>query len=175
MDRKVPRLLLRLSGGSVALLLALAPASARHSQDKDPDLERVGQIASQPVRDVGLARSHIPEPLQDAAADPYAAPARKDCAWLNWELAQLNEALGPDFDDSETGNDDKVGRIAFAGGEMLVNSLIPFRGLVREISGAAPAERRKAAAISAGVARRGYLRGLAAARRCARPLVTASK
>jgi hypothetical protein len=37
---------------------------------------------------------------------------------------------------------------------------------VREISGAAPAERRLQAAVTAGVARRGYLRGQAAAKGC---------
>ncbi len=41
-----------------------------------------------------------------------------------------------------------------------MNSLIPFRGLVREVSGAGPAERRLNAAIDAGIARRGFLRGL---------------
>ncbi len=40
------------------------------------------------------------------------------------------------------------------------------RGLVREVSGAAPAERRKNAAIDAGYARRGYLRGVYETRRC---------
>ena len=49
---------------------------------------------------------------------------------------------------------------------MIVNSLIPFRGLVREVTGAAPAERRLQAAIGAGLARRGYLRGLAETRHC---------
>ena len=51
-------------------------------------------------------------------------------------------------------------------GKTIVNSLIPFRGLVREISGAAPAERRLQAAVAAGIARRGYLRGLAGATKC---------
>ena len=48
----------------------------------------------------------------------------------------------------------------------MVNSLIPFRGIVREVSGAAPAERRLAAAIDAGFARRGFLRGVLSARGC---------
>ena len=56
--------------------------------------------------------------------------------------------------------------LAEAGGKTIVNTIIPFRGLVREISGAAPAERRLAAAIDAGFARRGFLRGTALARRC---------
>ena len=51
-------------------------------------------------------------------------------------------------------------------GRTVVNSLIPFRGLVREISGAAPAERRLNAAIQASFARRGFLRGVATGRGC---------
>jgi len=51
----------------------------------------------------------------------------------------------------------------------VVNSLIPLRGLVREVSGAAPADRRLEAAIDAGLARRGYLRGLAVSRGCRLP------
>ena len=63
-------------------------------------------------------------------------------------------------------NENRVGKITEAVGRSVVNSLIPFRGLVREISGAAPAERRLQAAVTAGIARRGYLRGLAGARSC---------
>jgi CheY-like chemotaxis protein len=52
---------------------------------------------------------------------------------------------------------------------MLIDTTLPEMenlGLVREISGAAPAERRLQAAVTAGIARRGYLRGLAGARSC---------
>ena len=50
----------------------------------------------------------------------------------------------------------------------MVNSIIPFRGIVRELTGAAAAQRRYADAIDAGYARRGFLRGLQTARRCRR-------
>ncbi|MEE3154506.1 MAG: hypothetical protein VX309_03150, partial [Pseudomonadota bacterium] len=53
-----------------------------------------------------------------------------------------------------------------AGGKTIVNSIIPFRGLVREITGAAPAQRRLNTAIDAGFARRGFLRGAAISRGC---------
>lgn len=135
--------------------------------DEEKKLEKAGNIATQPVRDVGLNNASIPRALQEALAAPYMPPKREDCRWLNWELARLNQALGPDFDVDGKPREDKVEQIAFAGGEMLVNSIIPFRGLVREISGAGPADRRKAAAVNAGLARRGYMRGLAQAKGCA--------
>ena len=66
--------------------------------------------------------------------------------------------------DQATGR--STGRLAEAGGKAVVNSIIPFRGLVREVSGAAPAQRQLNAAIDAGLARRGYLRGVARGRNC---------
>ncbi|MGF7169799.1 hypothetical protein FHS91_001468 [Sphingobium xanthum] len=107
--------------------------------DEERRIETAGDIAVQPVRDVGLTSSGIHPALRDAVVAPYKVPKRMDCRWLNWELARLNQALGPDFDIEDKPQEDKVERLAFAGGEMVVNSLIPFRGLVREISGAAPA------------------------------------
>jgi hypothetical protein len=143
----------------------------RSGEEKDKTLEKAGDVATQPVRDVGITKSKIPPVLQQAVTAPYAPPRRKSCASLRNELTLLNEALGPDFDENRKKNEDKAEQLALAGGEMVVNSLIPFRGLVREISGAAPADRRKAVAINAGIARRGFIRGLAMARGC--PVIAA--
>lgn len=151
---------------------SLPPVADQTTAD-DPDvadndqLERAGHIASQPVRDVGFNKTKIPLVLQEAVSGPYATPKREDCRWISYELARLDQALGPDFDVEGKSKEDKIEQIAFAGGEMVVNSLLPFRGLVREISGAAPADRRKSAAVNAGLARRGYMRGLAQAKGCA--------
>lgn len=141
-------------------------ASAAPEEKRDGTMDKAGEIATQPVRDIGISKKEIPEVLVKAADNPYAAPPSRRCTALRTEYAALNDALGPDFDADTEKNENRAGRIAAAGGEMLVNSLIPFRGLVREISGAASADRQRAAAIQAGLARRGYLRGLANARRC---------
>lgn len=141
-------------------------AGAPVEEKRDGTMDKAGEIASQPVRDIGISKKEIPEVLVKAAENPYAAPPSRRCAALRTNYAALNEALGPDFDANAEKNENRAGRIAAAGGEMLVNSLIPFRGLVREISGAASADRQRNAAIQAGLARRGYLRGLANARRC---------
>lgn len=133
---------------------------------RDDTMDKAGEIATQPVRDIGIAKMEIPEVLAKATDNPYAMPPSRRCTGLRADYAALNEALGPDFDADVEKNENKAGKIAAAGGEMLVNSLIPFRGLVREISGAASADRRRNAAIQAGLARRGYLRGLAVARKC---------
>ena len=149
---------------------ALLPGAAALAQS-DPDdktLDRAGKIASQPVRDVGLAKNKIPVILLDAVEKPYGLASTR-CPRLVTELASLDEALGPDFDAPPRGEDDKVTRIAEAGGQAVVNSLIPFRGLVREVTGAASADRQYRAAVNAGIARRGFLRGVARMRGCKLP------
>ncbi|MEN2785178.1 hypothetical protein ACFOKI_13860 [Sphingomonas qilianensis] len=145
--------------------LALAFSVTAHAQDaqKDDTVDVAGRIASQPVRDVGIAKTKIPPVLQRANENTYAP--LKSCTQLSAGITELNGALGPDFGSGESA---KRAGIAELGGSAVVNSLIPFRGVVREVSGAAGAQRRLEQAISAGHARRGYLRGLQSARGCRR-------
>ncbi|MCC4253345.1 MAG: hypothetical protein VX205_11450 [Pseudomonadota bacterium] len=150
----------------MATLLLSGTAMAQDKAKKDDTLDKAGTIASQPARDIGLDKDEIPPVLTKAVDNPYAAPASRSCKGLNRELGALNAALGEDFTASKEANEDRTGKIAEAIGKTVVNSLIPFRGLVREISGAAPAERRLQAAATAGIARRGYMRGLASAKGC---------
>jgi len=128
--------------------------------------KRAGEIATQPVRDVGAQKIDIPLPIQQAAAAPYSLKGLRTCAQLNRAIFELNDVLGPDYDGAVAVHENKAGKLAEAGGKTIVNTIIPFRGLVREISGAAPAERRLNADIRAGFARRGFLRGVATARKC---------
>jgi hypothetical protein len=125
-----------------------------------------GEIASQPARDLGARKMTIPVPIQQAAASPYSLAGLRTCAQLNQAIFELNEVLGPDYAGSVTVHENKAGKLAAAGGKTIVNTIIPFRGLVREVSGAAPAERRLDADIKAAFARRGFLRGIATARKC---------
>ena len=72
--------------------------------------------------------------MVEAVEEPYRLASTR-CRSLTSELAGLDEVLGPDFDAPPRDEDDKATRIAEAGGQMVVNSLIPFRGLVREVTG----------------------------------------
>jgi hypothetical protein len=154
--------------GTATLFLALAvPALAQEKPEKKDDtLNKAGQIATQPVRDIGLDKDKIPEVLQRAVEYPYVPPASRTCKALNADMTELNGALGADFVADRQENENRTGKIAEAVGKTIVNTLIPFRGLVREVSGAAPAERRLEAAVAAGIARRGYLRGMAVEKGC---------
>lgn len=152
---------------AIALLLAGTAGQAQDQPQTPPEkhstAKDAGEIVSQPVRDVGLAKTRIPPLLEEVSEDPYGMYGAATCAQISRSIANLTGVLGPDF---STAPVQKKGNVAKAGGAALVNSLIPFRGLVREVSGAAPAERRLNAAIDAGYARRGFLRGLKRARGC---------
>lgn len=155
--------------GLIAGLSMLATPAHAQEQRKPSTIDRAGKIATQPVRDVGLDKDEIPPVLVKAVENPYATPPSRSCAGLRASLSELNVVLGDDFTVGTKENENRTGKIAEAVGRTVVNSLIPFRGLIREISGAAPAERRLQAAVTAGIARRGYLRGMAAAKKCKPP------
>jgi hypothetical protein len=151
---------------AAGMLLPFLLSGAALTQKKPTTLDKAGNIVRQPARDVGIEKEKIPEVLQAAVEDPYAPLPSHSCRRLNIAVGELNAVLGEDFTVGAKTNEDRAGKIAEAVGRSIVNSLIPFRGLVREISGAGPAERRLQAAVTAGVARRGYLRGLASAKAC---------
>jgi hypothetical protein len=137
------------------------------TQDKaDTTGKRAGEIVSQPVRDVGLEKLKIPPAVEQAARAPYSSAGVGNCTQIRRALDELNDALGSDYDGGVIVRESKVGKLAEEGGQSIVNTLVPFRGLVREISGAAPAQRRLDAYVRAAFARRGFLHGLAAARKC---------
>jgi hypothetical protein len=62
------------------------------------------------------------------------------------------------------------GRVA----QSVVGSLIPFRGVIREISGANAHDRALREAVIAGVARRSFLKGIGQARGCRYPARSAT-
>ncbi len=118
------------------------------------------EIGTQPVRDVGVMKREIPPILIRAQQDPYSLRGLRTCKQLAGEVSDLNAVLGPDYVVGNEFKENRAGKLAEAGGKTVINSIIPFRSLVREVTGAAPADRRMNAAIDAGMARRGFLRGV---------------
>lgn len=146
-----------------AALAALPVLAAAQEQPQKPsDIDKAGKIVSQPARDIGAVKTRIPPPLEEASTDPYATEGLATCPALAARIDELDGVLGPDFGEGERNKTS----LAELGGRAVVNSLIPFRGIVREVSGAAAADRRLEAAVEAGLARRGFLRGLYLARNC---------
>jgi hypothetical protein len=141
----------------------LAVPAAAQQADRSP----VEDIASQPLRDLGIMPTATAEVLQKAVDSTYSLSGLKSCAQLRAAVAELNRVLGPDWDQrTPDGREDPAEQIAQAGLRAGAGALIPFRGLVREATGAAAAERRLHLAVQAGQARRGYLRGVMGTRGC---------
>lgn len=148
------------------ILAGSVAAQARDDEvvrDREPDM---GDVAVTPLTDLNIAKDDIPEVLLVSQENPYASDALEDCAAIGAAIADLDAVLGYDYDIEATENDRiSEGRIA----QKVVGSFIPFRGILREITGAADHERQFQAAIMAGMVRRGYLKGLGEARECPYP------
>lgn len=151
---------------AAALALA-APALAQSNQPRSGE-EVATDIAKTPLRDTNIDQKDIPVALEVAMEDPYAPLGTRSCREIVAGLAELNALLGPDLD-TPRADGNRAGRVAEGVARGVVASLIPFRGVIRQVSGAAESERRFNAAIDAGIARRGYLRGVADQRRCKLP------
>lgn len=141
---------------------AQTASSSRYDETRKQAME----IGSQPARDMGISKRKVPAVLEDALADPYGIRKLRTCAQLAAAVRTLNEALGPDYQAGGEYRENRAGKLAAAGGKAVINSIIPYRALVREITGAAPADRHMEALIDAGLARRGFLRGVQYKQRC---------
>lgn len=152
------------------------PEPSSDGRMKTSDQVKRGSVegaATTPLRDLNVVRIEIPQILLDALEDPYARPpARAKCAQLIAMIRPLNEVLGPDIDavPIDTENWTSKGKSTALGvaGD-LAGGVIPFRGVVRRLSGADSHDRLVAAAVIAGHTRRAYLKGLGEARGCGPP------
>ena len=152
-------------GPRLALLLALAaPVPALGQVMPEPDAT---EVAKTPLRDLGIDGRDIPEALRIAVENPYETARLKTCNAIIAEIAALDDVLGADYDIAE--DDGRVrlseGRI----GQSIVGGLLPFRGILREVTGAADNDRALRAAYTAGMARRGFLKGWGLGRGCRYP------
>lgn len=136
--------------------------STRDEKRKET-IDDTKDVVSQPAKDVGIAKTKIPPSLVEASEAPYSLAGLKTCRQIADAVRVLDATLGPDYSAGGPNNKVSVGKAA---GGAVVNSLIPFRGVVREVSGAAAADRRLTAATQAGFARRGFLRGVHQTRGC---------
>jgi len=129
--------------------------------------------AEAPLHDLNIARQGIPPILLAAITNPYDRPAPLDCGEITRQVRALTTALGADFDEPETPQapslTQKNGKVALAIVQGAAETLLPFAGFVRTLSGAQHHDQLVIEAITAGSVRRGYLKGLGESRRCPRP------
>lgn len=153
-----------------------APAPTADEQIKTSDQlkrESVQGAATSPLRDLNVVKSAIPQVLLGALSDPYARPPRNwKCSTLLRLVQPLDAALGPDIDRLPSDDEDLMDQgkeTAFGVAGDLASGAIPFRGVVRRLSGAASHDRLVQSAIIAGNVRRAYMKGLGETKGCVSP------
>ncbi len=150
-------------------ILLLAPISfaALHAQSTK---DTASDIATQPAQDVNAKKIKIPEKLKDIQKKPYSLKKLNSCSALIKEVKELNEVLGPDLDEKvDKESSEKRKETASRVGGSITGGIIPFRGIVREVSGAAKAQRRYNEAVTAGITRRAFIKGIGQERKCEIP------
>lgn len=155
--------LLLVAGSASAQAPAPAPEPAKPVTNREPTAV---DVVATPAEDLNLKKNDIPPILSIAEQDPYGLPLGPRCPAITAEIEKLNAALGDDIDVAQA-KDRKIsaGKVA----QSVVGSFIPFRGVIRQLSGASEQERRLQSAINAGTARRGFLKGVGLQRGCAYP------
>jgi hypothetical protein len=125
-----------------------------------------GDVATTPLSDLNIKKQGIPQVLLDAEAHPYSLAGVNSCPRIAGAVRQLDAILGEDIDvQAARGIKPTPGRVA----QSVLGSFIPFRGVIRELSGANSQEKKVQAAIYAGSARRAFLKGVGLSRGCRYP------
>ncbi|HEX5379925.1 MAG TPA: hypothetical protein VFW47_15215 [Phenylobacterium sp.] len=112
---------------------------------------------------LGLMGGQTPDALRLIAKAPYAPPEPRDCTSLAASIGALDGLLGPDLDTPRPDERDAAVNRVIVGA---FRGLIPHRWVFRMLTSASRKDRELRDALFAGVARRGYLRGLAEAGGC---------
>lgn len=130
--------------------------------------------AMTPLEDLGLRKRKIPTILNTVIKDPYSLPAHYTCETVKGEMADLTLIIGPDIDSKPKAALSAQEEIMEKGSSLLEDAVVgfvrsqtdflPFRSILRRLTGANTHEKAVAQALQAGTLRRAYLRGLADAR-----------
>lgn len=129
--------------------------------------------AMSPLTDLNIRRQKIPDILAEIE-QPYIAMSNPKCGWLNDYIIALDRVLGPDYDypkkKKKGFNGQDAGRRASDAALNALQSeatgLIPFRGVIRYLSGAQKHDKEVQKAIDMGRLRRAYLKGWHQQNRC---------
>jgi hypothetical protein len=175
--------------GLFILSLAMVGLCACSSSDiqisKYSSVNEAVDAATGPLEDLNIKKREIPEALKMALKNPYAAPTKPKCEVVKEEVALLDSILGPDMTtyeekkgegefmslanfEAELPSADGVPTLAFdAAKSMAISSIqghvnvIPFRSIVRKVTGAERYQKKVTMAYEAGKLRRAYLKGYA--------------
>jgi len=160
-----------------ALVLTGSAATAGADRGEVEQKDTLRDAATAPLEDLNLKQKGIPPVLAEARADPYDIAGLDRCEAIAEAIGRLDGALGRDLDeapppDHRTGGQKLGGAVkdaGVAGVRTETQSLLPFRGWIRKLTGADAAQKKRDAAIQAGRIRRGYLKGVGMRMNCAPP------
>jgi hypothetical protein len=153
-------------------LILIGCASTATTRSTDLMLESQGElqgILTQPFNDFNLVQTEIPAKLTSIVPAPYAPLDPGGCPEMTAEIAELDKILGPDLEGQKRESEkpiisrESAERTARGAARSAASSWIPFRGFIRELTGAERHSRAIREAVLAGMVRRAYLRGLAEA------------
>jgi hypothetical protein len=154
-----------LMGLAVTALILPVHSYAQKGAPEDSTIKDTANSVTEP-----FDGKEVPPKLLAIQEYPYSLAGLGKCGALVKEITELNEVLGPDVNeqvdkDRAKKREETAGRVAgtVAGG------IIPFRGLIGEVTGANAERRRYAMAVYAGTVRRGFLKGVGLERGCKAP------
>jgi predicted AAA+ superfamily ATPase len=144
---------------------ATVPAHAQQGAPEDPTIKDTANKVTEP-----FDGKEIPPKLLEIQEAPYSLAGLGRCAAIIREVEELDVVLGADVNeqvDKSRGEkrEETAGRVVGT----IAGSVIPFRGLIGEITGANAERRRYALAVYAGTVRRGFLKGVGLERGCRAP------
>jgi hypothetical protein len=139
--------------------------------------DTLADAATSPLEDLNIKRVEIPEVLKRAVQSPYDLEGLNRCERIAEEIGRLDGALGPDLDEAPPPDHrtraQKIGSAAHSAAVSAVreraHGILPFRGWLRQLTGAERHDRAVRAAVEAGRIRRGYLKGVGMRMDCAPP------
>jgi len=159
---------------SLPIALAAVLVACSTAPTREQEQEKVQGAVTAPLNDLNLVRVPIPPLLQEAQRHPYQVPEQGTCETAVLEIMLLDDILGPDIDEPAAQGD----KVSVEHAQALANDaaigalrrtaegVVPFRSWVRKLTGAERHSREVSAAISAGTARRAFLKGLRKGREC---------
>lgn len=150
---------------AVAALVLPTMSYAQQGAPEDSTIKDTANSVTEP-----FDGKEVPEKLMAVQEDPYSLAGLGKCAAIIQEITELNDVLGADVNervdkDRAKKREETAGRVA----GNVVGSVIPFRGLIGEVTGANAERRRYALAVYAGTVRRGFLKGIGLERGCKAP------
>jgi hypothetical protein len=157
--------MIRLGGTLLLALMVGTAALAQPGAQEDSTLESAGNKVTEP-----FDGKEVPQKLIDIQDEPYSLSGMRGCAAIIAEVRDLNDVLGPDVNErvnKSLGKKREATAARVAGSA--IGSIIPFSGIIGEVTGANAERRRYNEAVYAGTVRRGFLKGVGLQKGCKAP------